>query len=100
MRYNRCMTEIPAAYRVVKTAKIRAEMPDMAKYPPIFKQFVDAVLADEWGKASTTSDIEMKMVDGMVHLAFILKGHSPVHVEISIVELAELHSRIGAMLGV
>jgi hypothetical protein len=100
LRYNRCMTVIPASYRVVKTARIYAEMPEMAKYPPIFKAFVDAVLADEWGKARTTSDIQIEIVDGMVHITFVLQGYSPVNVDISITELVEMHQQIGAILGV
>jgi hypothetical protein len=90
---------IPASYRQIKTAQIEAATPTMAKHPKILKDFVEAVLQDEWNKPRQCNGITTEIVDGFVVITFNMVNASAIMVKIAITELQDLHSQIGDILG-
>jgi hypothetical protein len=93
--------DISPAYRVLRTAAIQRQMPAMARKPDIFKQYVNAVLQEEWGKSRQTSDVHLWMndEDSLVRVEFTMVNSSPITTKLAIADMIELQREISNILG-
>ena len=76
-------------------------MPAMARKPDIFKQYVNAVLQEEWGKSRQTSDVHLWMndEDSLVRVEFTMVNSSPITTKLAIADMIELQREISNILG-
>jgi hypothetical protein len=90
---------VPQTYRILKAAQAAKDMPHLAKYPKLMKDFLDAELAAEWNMPNQCREITIGMEENLIVMRFHLNEASPVTVKISISELQELHKQSGDILG-